>query len=70
MMMFILFNKRNYRQEYGINSYLLVNVLRSSTEKHPKTKMEQLHAIAILCTEKHWKKEQNLTASNGFTVKI
>lgn len=69
-MMFILFNKRNYRQEYGINSYLSVNILRSSTEKHPKTKMEQLHAIAIQCTEKHWKKEQNLTASNGFTAKI
>lgn len=68
--MFILSNKRNSRQEHGINSNLSVNVLRSSTEKHPKTKMKQLWAIAILHTAKHWEKRTNLTASNGFTVKI
>lgn len=68
--MFLLFNKRNSRQEHGINSNLSVNVLRSSKEKHPKTKMKQFLATAILHTEKHWKKEQNLMASNEFTVKI
>jgi len=50
--MFILLNKRNSRQEYVINPNLSVTMLQSSTEKHLKTKVKQLHAIAILHTEK------------------
>lgn len=61
---FILFNKRNSRQEYRINSDLPVNLFSSSTENiKPQTHR------AILHKEKHWEKEANLTASNGFTVK-
>lgn len=58
--MLILFNKRNSRQEYGINSNLSVNVLRTLREKYPKPKMKQLHITAMLHKEKKMEKEEKL----------